>query len=71
MSEKRAGFNRQRAAADAIGGHPQAVGREAPVLLAGPTASGKSALALEIADRVGGVRSSMPTRSRSSPTGAS
>ena len=31
------------------------VGREAPVLLAGPTASGKSALALEIADRLGGV----------------
>jgi tRNA dimethylallyltransferase len=30
-------------------------GREAPVLLAGPTASGKSALALEIADRLGGV----------------
>lgn len=29
-------------------------GREAPVLLAGPTASGKSALALEIADRLGG-----------------
>ena len=30
-------------------------GREAPVLLAGPTASGKSALAMEIADRLGGV----------------
>jgi len=29
-------------------------GREAPLLLAGPTASGKSALALEIADRLGG-----------------
>ena len=28
-------------------------GREAPVLLAGPTASGKSALAMEIADRLG------------------
>jgi tRNA dimethylallyltransferase len=33
----------------------KAAGREAPVLLAGPTASGKSALAMEIADRVGGV----------------
>jgi tRNA dimethylallyltransferase len=32
----------------------KAVGREAPVLLAGPTASGKSALALEVADRLGG-----------------
>jgi tRNA dimethylallyltransferase len=32
----------------------KAAGREAPVLLAGPTASGKSALALEIADRLGG-----------------
>jgi tRNA dimethylallyltransferase len=30
-------------------------GREAPVLLAGPTASGKSALAMEIAGRLGGV----------------
>ena len=33
----------------------KAAGREAPVLLAGPTASGKSALAMEIADRLGGV----------------
>ena len=33
----------------------RAAGREAPVLLAGPTASGKSALAMEIADRLGGV----------------
>jgi tRNA dimethylallyltransferase len=33
----------------------RAAGHEAPVLLAGPTASGKSALALEIADRAGGV----------------
>ncbi len=33
----------------------KAAGREAPVLLAGPTASGKSALAMEIADRCGGV----------------
>jgi tRNA dimethylallyltransferase len=32
----------------------RAAGREAPVLLAGPTASGKSALAMEIADRLGG-----------------
>ena len=32
----------------------KAAGREAPVLLAGPTASGKSALAMEIADRLGG-----------------
>ncbi len=31
------------------------IGRERPVLIAGPTASGKSALALEIADRLGGV----------------
>jgi tRNA dimethylallyltransferase len=31
------------------------VGREAPVLLAGPTASGKSALAMEIADHAGGT----------------
>jgi tRNA dimethylallyltransferase len=30
-------------------------GREAPVLIAGPTASGKSALAMEIADRAGGT----------------
>jgi tRNA dimethylallyltransferase len=30
-------------------------GHEAPVLLAGPTASGKSALAMEIADRLGGT----------------
>jgi tRNA dimethylallyltransferase len=33
----------------------KAAGREAPVLLAGPTASGKSALAMEIADRTGGA----------------
>jgi tRNA dimethylallyltransferase len=33
----------------------KAAGREAPVLLAGPTASGKSALAMEIADRTGGT----------------
>jgi tRNA dimethylallyltransferase len=33
----------------------KAAGREAPVLLAGPTASGKSALAMEIADRAGGT----------------
>ena len=33
----------------------RAAGREAPVLLAGPTASGKSALAMEIADRLGGT----------------
>jgi tRNA dimethylallyltransferase len=33
----------------------RAAGREATVLLAGPTASGKSALAMEIADRLGGV----------------
>jgi tRNA dimethylallyltransferase len=33
----------------------KAAGREAPVLLAGPTASGKSALAMEIADRLGGT----------------
>jgi tRNA dimethylallyltransferase len=33
----------------------RAAGREAPVLLAGPTASGKSALAMEIAGRLGGV----------------
>jgi tRNA dimethylallyltransferase len=33
----------------------KAAGREAPVLLVGPTASGKSALAMEIADRCGGV----------------
>ncbi len=32
----------------------RAAGREAPVLLAGPTASGKSALAMKIADRLGG-----------------
>lgn len=31
------------------------IGRERPVLIAGPTASGKSALALEIAVRLGGV----------------
>lgn len=32
----------------------RAAGRERPVLIAGPTASGKSALALEIAERLGG-----------------
>ena len=34
---------------------PSTTHRRTPVLIAGPTASGKSSLALEIADRVGGV----------------
>jgi len=32
-----------------------AIGRERPVLIAGPTASGKSTLALEVAERLGGA----------------
>lgn len=34
---------------------PDGIGRDLPVLIAGPTASGKSALALAIAERLGGV----------------
>lgn len=45
MSQNRGGFNRGRAM------KIDSISKEAPVLIAGPTASGKSALALEIAAR--------------------
>jgi tRNA dimethylallyltransferase len=52
MSENRSGFNRGRPVTrDLI----RAIDRERPVLIAGPTASGKSALAMEIAEARGGV----------------
>jgi tRNA dimethylallyltransferase len=52
MSEKPPGFNREASVRrDLIA----SLDRERPVLIAGPTASGKSALAMEIAARRGGV----------------
>ncbi|WP_414897666.1 tRNA (adenosine(37)-N6)-dimethylallyltransferase MiaA [Rhodovulum sp. YEN HP10] len=53
MSEKRGGFNAQQAGTGAAGLPDLDPAR--PVLIAGPTASGKSALALAIAGAQGGV----------------
>jgi tRNA dimethylallyltransferase len=47
MSQNRGGFNR------GFGVQTDSISREAPVLIAGPTASGKSALAMELAARDG------------------
>jgi tRNA dimethylallyltransferase len=58
MSENGAGFNRpepKRQERDAMGWPLASISREAPVLIAGPTASGKSALAMELAARDGRV----------------
>lgn len=52
MSEKPEQFNARRTAS--IDSLLQTLDKERPVLIAGPTASGKSALALEIADHLGG-----------------
>ena len=55
MSEKRAVINEDGRRAPGLGRRlAEAAGRDRPVLIAGPTASGKSALALEIATRLGG-----------------
>lgn len=64
MSENGAGFNRARIRRAAMAGKSRqamksiglsAISREAPVLIAGPTASGKSALAMDLAARDGRV----------------
>ena len=52
MSEKPEQFNARRTAS--IDSLLQSLDKERPVLIAGPTASGKSALALSIADHLGG-----------------
>jgi tRNA dimethylallyltransferase len=66
VSEKRGGFNRQGACVPSPEDRPQdrppdlppalaAVPPDRPVIIAGPTGSGKSGLALALAERAGGV----------------